>query len=227
MIRKIFNYLFLLLIFFLIFFISILSTVGIETNRFNKIITNKIAESKNIDLNLQTVKFKLDFKELSLFIETQNPKINYFNQVIPTKNVKVYVDFFSILKTDLKINKINISLNELNYTQLKNLSKFIKPSNFKNFVNNQIKSLNLNSEIEFFLDNYIIKGEVADLKINFFKDVILSNVNLSFFADKEDILIKNLFGKIDGIEISNGDIRLNLEKGVKLSSNFISNIFWY
>ena len=230
MIRKILNYLFLFFILSTILVFSTLSTIGIETDKFNQLISNKISESKNIDLNLKTVNYKLDLSEISLFIETQNPKINYFNQDIPTKNIKVYVDFFSILKADLKINKINISLDELDYTQLKELSKFIKPSNFKNFLNNKIKKAKLISEIEFFLDkkgeveNYIIRGEVADLKVDIYKDVILSKVNLSFFADKEDILVKNLFGKIDGLEINNGDIKLNLENGVKLSSNFISNI---
>jgi len=230
MIRKILNYLFLLFIFSIILFVSTLSTIGIETDKFNKLISNKIADSKNIDLNLKTVNFKLDLSEISLFIETQNPKIKYRNQDIPTKNIKVYVDFFSILKTDLKINKINIFFDELNYAQLKELSKFIKPSNIKNFLNNKIKKVKLISEIELFLDkngeveNYIIRGEVAELRVDLFKDVILSDTNLNFFADKEDILIKNLSGKIDGIEINNGDIKLNLENGVKLSSNFISNI---
>lgn len=230
MIRKIVYNLFLLFLFSLFTLIILLSTVGIETDKFNKLIINKIAESKNISLKLQTVNFRLDLKEFSLFIETQNPKINYFNQALPTRNVKVYVDFFPIFKADLKINKIYISLDELNYIQLNKLSEFIKPSNFKNFLSNKIKKINLISEIEFFLDesgeieNYIVRGKVTDLKANLFKDIILSKVNLSFFADKEDILIKNLFGEIDGIIINNGDIKLNLKKGIKLSSNFISNI---
>ena len=101
-------------------------------------------KSKNIKLKLKTINFKLDLKELSLFFETQNPKINYFNQKIPTQNIKVYIDFLSLLKTDLKINKINISLDELNYIQLNKLSKFIKPSNFKNFLNNKIKKGKIN-----------------------------------------------------------------------------------
>ena len=37
-----------------------------------------------------------------------------------------------------KIKKINISLDKLNHAQLNELSKFIKPSNFKNFLNNKI-----------------------------------------------------------------------------------------
>ena len=230
MIRKILNYLFLFFIFSIILFVSTLSTIGIKTDKFNKLISNKIKDTKNIGLNLQTVNFKLDLNEISLFIETQNPKINYRNKDIPTESIKVYVDFFSILKTDLKINKIYIFFDELNYAQLKELSKFIKPSNFKNFLNNKIKKAKLISEIELFLDkngeveNYIIRGEVADFRADLFKDVIISDTKLNFFADKEDILIKNLFGKIDGIEINNGDIKLNLENGVKLSSNFISNI---
>ena len=130
----------------------------------------------------------------------------------------------------MKIKKINVSLKELNYAQLKNLSKFIKPSNFKNFLNNKVKRINLISEIDLFIDkdgeleDYIIKGEVTDLKTVLFKDLILSKTDLSFFADKEDILIKNIFGNIDSIDINNGDIKVNLEEGIKINSNFISNI---
>ncbi len=230
MIRKIFYNFFLFFLVSLILSITILSTIGIETDKFNKLITNKIAKSKNIKLKLQTINFKLDLKELSLFVETQNPKINYLNQEIPAQNVKIYLDFLPLLKTDININKIYISLDELNYTKLNELSKFIKPSNFKSFINNKIKKVKLITEIEVFLDdegmfkNYIIKGKVTDLKVDIFKNVILSNTNLNFFADKEDILIKNIFGKIDDIDIKNGDIKLNLESGIKLKSNFISNI---
>ena len=115
MIRKIINYIFLSLFLFIVLFVSILSTRGIETDRFNKLISNKVAKSKNIELQLQIINFKLDLREFSLFIETQNPKINYINQIIPAQNAKVYVDFFSLIKRDLKIKKIHISLNELNY----------------------------------------------------------------------------------------------------------------
>ena len=46
------------------------------------------------------------------------------------------------------------------------------------------------------LENYIIKGKVKDLKADIFlNDYILSKTNLNFFADKEDILIKNIIWK--------------------------------
>ena len=69
------------LIFFLLALsITILSTIGIETKQFNEIITKKINQSNNnLNLQLDTIKFKLDIKEISLFLETKNPKIDYRN----------------------------------------------------------------------------------------------------------------------------------------------------
>ena len=72
----------------------------------------------------------------------------------------------SLIKSKPKINKINLSLEELDVIELNNLSKLIKPSNFKSFLNNRIKDGKLISEIEIFLDeegnfkDFIAKGTV-------------------------------------------------------------------
>ena len=44
------------------------------------------------------------------------------------------------------------------------------------------------------LENFIAKGKVKDLKIELLNNLSLSKTNLSFFADKKDILIKNIEG---------------------------------
>ena len=228
--KKIILNLFLLLIFILIALIITLSTIGIKTNKFNKLITDKVIETKNINLTLNSIQFKLDPKELSLFLETQNPKINYKDVLIPAKNVKVYIDFLSLLKSDPKIKKTNLILEELDITQLNKLSKIIKPSNFKSLLNNKIKEGKLISEIEIFLDDrgslkdFIAKGNVKNLKIELLENVSLTKTNLNFFADKKDILIKNISGNLEEIKISDGDIKLNLDDGIKLNSNFNSEI---
>ena len=101
----------------------------------------------------------------------------------------------------MKKKKINLVLEELDIIEIRKLSSFIKPSNFKSFLNNQIKKGNLISEIEIFfnkdglLENYIVKGEVKNLEADFLMIINLSKINLIFFADKEDILIKNFYGK--------------------------------
>ena len=82
----------ILLIFLIILTITvtILSTVGIETKRFNNLVTQKINKNNNkISLDLNSIKFKLDIEEISLFLETKNPKIVYRNVDIPAENIKI------------------------------------------------------------------------------------------------------------------------------------------
>jgi len=220
-------------VFFFIFFslIIALSTIGIETNRFNNLIKSRISQSNNnVNLELTTVKFKLDIKEISLFIETSNPKINYRNAFIPAKNIKVYIDFLSLVTSEPKIKKINLSLNELNINQLKKLSITLKPSNFTSFLNNKIRQGKLIAELEFYLDeknlikNFIARGSVSNLKTEITRNINLNKTHFSFFADKSDVLIKNIFGEIGPISIKDGDVQLKLLPEISLVSNFRSNI---
>lgn len=218
----------LIFIFLFVSLLIILLSYGVETDKFNKIIIKKISQTKNIDVKLNTIKFKINPKELSLFLETQNPEISYREISVPAKSIKVYIDFLSLLKSDTQIKKINLILKELDITQLKKLSAIIKPSNFKSLLNNNVKEGKVTTEIIFYLTeestfkNFIAKGSVKNLKVELFNSLNFSKVNLEFFADKNDFLIKNIIGKLDKIELSNGDIRLNLDSGIKLTSNFNS-----
>ena len=227
--KFILNFILLIVIFFLIS-ISILSTIGIETNKFNKLISDKTSNSQNINLNLNSVRFKVNLKEISLFLETYNPEITYRGVSIPAQNIKVYIDFISLLESNLKIKRLSLILNELDAAQLNKLSKILKPSNFKSLLNNRVKEGKLLSEIEIFLtengklENFIAKGSVKGLRASLFNQLSLTKFNFSFFADKNDILIKNIFGNLDKIELSDGDIKLNLDNGIKLNSNFNSKL---
>ena len=229
--KKIISILILLIFFLLAGSIFILSTAGIETKKFNNFISNKINQSNNnINLQLNKIRFKIDIKEISLFLETKEPKINYQGTTIPALNIKVYIDFVSLIKSAPKIKKINLALEELNINQLKKLIIFIKPSNFKSLVNNKIKQGKLISEIEFYFDknnlieNFIAKGSVSDLNIEVVNNLILQKTNFTFFADKTDILIKNIFGELDKIKIKNGDLKLELSPEILLESNFLTHL---
>ena len=48
-----------------------------------------------------------------MFLETKYPKIKYRNFSIPVENIKLYIDFLSLLKAEPKIEKINLTLEEL------------------------------------------------------------------------------------------------------------------
>ena len=223
----------IILLFFLssISLIIILSTVGIETNKFNNLISNKINQiNNNINLKIITIKFKLDIKKISLFLETTSPQIDYRDILIPVKNIKVYIDFVSLIKSQPKIKRINLILNQLDIEQLKKILATLKPSNFTSFVNNKIKQGRLNTELEVYLDsnnllkNFIVRGTVSNLKAEIIKDINLEKINFSFFADKTDVLIKNIFGETGPIKIKDGDLKIKLDSEILLESNFATTI---
>ncbi len=226
--KKISSNLILLTALVFLVFIIILSTLGIETNKFNKLISDKVSQSNNVNLKLDTIKFKINPKELSLFLETYNPQITYKEVSAPIKNIKVYIDFLPLFKSQLKIKKISLILEELDITQLNQLSKVLKPSNFKSLLNNKIKKGKLISEIDIYLSDqgtfkdFIAKGSVKDFESELISGQYFSEGRFNFFADKNDILIQKVFGNLNTLKISEGDIKLNFSDGIKLNSNFNS-----
>ena len=79
-----------ILFFLLVSLMTVLSTIGFKTDRFNQLISNRILENnKNFSLKLEKIKFKFDIKNFNLFLETKNPEVNYKNLIIPIKTVAI------------------------------------------------------------------------------------------------------------------------------------------
>ena len=98
--------LFISILFFLIVFFTILiffSTIGYETNRFNKILLNNL---KKIDTNLlvkvDKIKIKINVKNFSLSLSTLNPNITYSGEILPIKELRVYLTILSLISSEIK-----------------------------------------------------------------------------------------------------------------------------
>ena len=221
----------IILLIFLVSLMTILSTVGFKTDRFNKFITDKIIEkNKSISLELEEIKFKFDFKDFDLFLETKNPKLIYKNIEIPIEYTKVYLDFISIIKSNPKIDKINITSREINIDQLKKIMIKTKPSNLNSIIRDKVKNGQLKVNLELYLndnlkiDNFIARGEVKDMEGIIVNNLIIKNTSFSFFSDSSDIIIKNLKSKMDGIVISNGNLQIKKNQEISLQSDFNTEI---
>ena len=229
--KKLFFTTFIIISFLLISLIIVLATIGFETDKFNNIISEKAeGNNKNISLKLEKVKFKFDIKNLNLFVETTNPKLKYKNLLIPISKAKVYLDFSNLIVSNVKIEKVNLSSEEISIEQLKKIIIKIKPSNLNSLIINKIKSGKLITNLELYLkdnfeiDNFIIKGEVKDMKAKISENFSLTTTSFSFFGDTSDILIKNVNTKMDGLMIKDGNFKIKNDKEINIKSDFTTKI---
>ena len=94
-----------ILISLIILFTVYLSTVGLETTRFNNIIINEIKKKESdVQLSLGKIKIKFDIKKIQIYLSTENPLIIYQNIKIPIKEINLYTKIISILKSLFSIS---------------------------------------------------------------------------------------------------------------------------
>ena len=228
--KKIIIWFFYILIILSITSVIILSTTGIETTKFNKIVSEKISENnKNVLLKLKKIKFKIDIKKVSLFLNTDEPTLIYGNQDLPIQNIKVYLDFKSFFQAKPIIKTMNLETKEIQINELKKILINSKPSNLTSFIINNVNDGKLITNIEFFFNSnfeitdFIAKGEIKKAKTIINRDLMMEDINFEFFADRSDILIKNIFSKSNGVTISEGNLQIQKDKLIKIKSDFLTN----
>ena len=110
-----------LFIFLTIVAIFYLSTIGVETDKFNNQIKNKISQNnKNIDLDLKKIKLILDPINFKIYAKTVGPTVFFSKKPLELENIKTQVSLNSLIN-----NKIISSNIELTTRSIK-LNDFIK-----------------------------------------------------------------------------------------------------
>ena len=111
---------FITIIFFLIIiFLSYFSIFGIETDRFNTQILNKIQNfDRNIEVELKKIRLVLDPFTLKLKVKTVGSKLKKQNKVIEIENIKSQISLKSIITNRFSIENLEVSTKSL---EIKNL----------------------------------------------------------------------------------------------------------
>jgi hypothetical protein len=231
---KKFIYLFFLTILSLIIFIIIyLSTVGIETSRFNNLIIEGIKKkNSNIYLSINKIKIKFDLEKIQIYLSTRDPKIIYQNIEIPIKEINIYSKISSILKSKNEINQVVVSLQNFKTEDIQKLAIRIKPSNFKtyllnNFKNGKIEKIFIDVKLDKDLNitDYQTNGTVKKINIKTINNLLIQDINFNFISDNDLTLINSINGNFQGVLISNGSISLKKNKEIegKFNSRFNFN----
>ena len=197
-----------------------LSTIGVETDKFNNQIQNLIKQKNDkFDTSLKKIKLTLDPLNFRINAKTIDVKITFKDKPIKLEFIKTQISLNSLIKSKLVTSQIEIST---------------KPISLKNFIS-FIRSINNRPEL-FFLEQFVKKGYlIADLKFNFDEFGALKNdYTINGLLKEGEIILKkdnlkkiNFFFNISEQNFNFRDIsfysnninflsdRLNIKKGKK------------
>ena len=223
---------FLIILSLIVFIIVYLSTVGLETSRFNNIIIDSIKNKEpNIQLSVDKIKIKFDLKKFRVNFSALDPKIIYHDVRLPITEITIHSKISSILKSNNEISKVILSLQNFKTEDIKKLAIRIKPSNYKTFLLNNLNSGKIEKIlIEIKLDenlkiyDYKISGSIKKIQVKIFDNLLVQDVNLNFVSDKNLTLINSISANYYGIAITNGSLSLKENKVIEAKFNTKFNL---
>ncbi len=177
-----------------------LTFVGVETDRFNKQIYNKIDSlNKDIRIDLKSIKLVLDPLNLNFNVKTLGPKIISKNKEIELESIKTQISLYSIFKNNFSPTKIEISTKSL---EIKKLISFIRSLNrspkllvLEAFIKKGFVIADVKLEFDEngnFKKNYNINGFVKDGKIKLFEKNTLEKIDFIFNLENNKTLVEDL-----------------------------------
>ena len=207
---------FLSVIFFLIVFSLVyLSIFGIETNKFNNQILNKVERiNKDIKFELKKIKIVLNPFSFRLEAKTIGPKLIDVrsNNIIDLESIKTEILISSFFSDDLKIENIEISSKSL---EIKNLITFLR-SFYKNpelyILDKIIKKGYLIADIKLNPDNpeqknkFEIKGFLKETELKFPGNIDIEKLNFIFEANSNNLFVKDLNFSLSDLDLKSKKI---------------------
>ena len=213
---KIFFKLFITILFLIFITLTYLSIFGIETDKFNSQITEKIRKfDKNLEVELKEIKLILDPFQFKLQAKTIGTNLINQSKKIEIENIKTQLSLKSLIEDKFSIENLEISSKSL---ELKNLISFLR--SFKNtpelfIMEKAIKKGYLIADIKLEFDsngniksNYEINGLVKDVELNVLKKYNLQKLDFIFDYSRNNFLVKDLNFKFDKIGFSSEKVSI-------------------
>jgi hypothetical protein len=207
-----------------------LSFIGLETSKFNNIISSEIKKKDSaITVELKKILIKFDLKEFQIYLSTSKPLITYQNIDIPIEEVNIYSKIIPLLKSKVEISQANFVIKNFELKQIQIAALRIKPSNFKTYLLNNLKQGKLNELVaiislnnNYEIIDYKFNGSIEGVDVLLPKSHIVKDLNLNFAADKNLVLLNSINASYNGLKILNGSINLENKDEIFIKGKFDS-----
>ena len=222
---------FILLLSVLVILTVYLSTVGIETDKFNDQIKKRILLiNKKIDIDLKKIKLTLDPFKLKIYAKTVGTTVYFSKRPLALESIKTQVSLSSLIKNKISSSNIEVKTKSI---LLNDLIKFIRTTNNKPelFILEKIVKkghviidLSLNIDENGKLKNdYIIEGLIKDASINFLDRANFKNINFNFNFQKDNYHFDEINFKAEEVNFISKKLNVKKKKNSFLIDAIVEN----
>ena len=197
--KIIYNFLLSTILIFLLF-VGYFSFFGIETDKFNQQITNKVKSINNdIQVELKKVKLILEPLKIRIKVKTLGPKIKSNNETLNIESIETHISLKSLINGKFALTSLDISTNSLKVKKLISFIRGVEKDTRLLILENFVKEGFLIADIKINFDDngnikndYTINGFVKNGKIELFKEHSLDKINFIFNLNNKLIELKQL-----------------------------------
>jgi len=213
-----------------------MSFIGIETNKFNKLIKQELSkDNKKLDLESKTIKILLNISNLSINIKVKNPVLIYDGKRIELNQIESNFSILSFINKNFAISNLLISTKDIYFEQLISIVKFYKNSPELFFLQKIIKDGKVVADINVNFDekgkikkDFSIKGFVSDVRLVLLNKEKINNLNFNFQLKNKEYLLENINTEFKEIKFLSRLIKIkNVDKKIYINGflkNYQSNI---
>ena len=204
----------------LVLSILYLSIFGLETEKFNNQIKNKIYQSnKDLDIELKKIRVTLDPLNFQINAKTIAPKIIFKKKQIQLEYLKTQISLNSIIKNKIISSNLEFSTKPIILRDLIAFFRSItgKPELF--LLEKSIKNGQVIANVELNLDengkikkDYKISADFKEGKIKFLKDYNFENINFSLKVYENTFDFKNINFKNNKINFFLNNLKIIQKK---------------
>jgi len=222
---------FLIIIGILISIIIYLSLVGIETDKFNDTIKDKVSQNNNqLDIQLKKIKLTLDPFNFKINAKTIGTKLIFQKKVVELESIKTKISFNSLFKNKLVSSNFIVSTRSV---LLKDLVGFLRVTTNRAELFFLEKSIEkgyaiIDLELSFDKDgnikkDYRIKGLLKDGKISLLNDYNLENINFSLNIENDNYNFKEIKFSTNDIDFFSDSLKIKKNKKEFFVEGYIEN----
>ena len=215
-----------------------LSIFGLETDRLNSLIKNKINQfDKNIEVELKKIRLTLNPLNFKVNAKTISPNVFYKKKIIKLEYIQTQISLISLIKNQIVSSKLKISTKSISLKDLIAFARVVskKPELF--ILETAIKNGQVVVDVELNFDetgkiknDYEIKAILKDGKLkllnnfNFEKINFLLNINNKIFDLKSVNFVKNnsKFSS-ENIKITKDKKHFFIEGNIKNEDTILNN----